>query len=187
MVAKTATRREEPKTTSSEQPSSWSSLIAWDDVPRWMQDNAHIHTSYRQASYSYLRSFASVFHLHNESVNIWTHLVPGLLSLPAGVVLYSILEPRYEEASTADVAAMSCFFIGATLCLGMSATYHTVSNHSPQVAKFWNQLDYAGIACLITGSFIPSVFYGFFCDAFRQRVYWTMASDPALLILLLIY
>lgn len=154
----------------------WSSLIAWADVPHWMQDNAHIHTSYRKASYSYKRSFASIFHLHNESVNIWTHLVPSLLSIPSGLALYSVLKPRYDQASKADMVAMGCFFAGLTCCLGMSATYHTLSNHSPQVAKFWNQLDYAGIAILIAGSFVPSVYYGFFCDAFKQRVYWTMVS-----------
>jgi adiponectin receptor len=155
---------------------SWSSLVSWEDVPKWLQDNAHIHSSYRKASNSYKRSFASIFHLHNETVNIWTHLVPGLISLPSGWALYSILKPRYDRATTADVVAMGCFFTGAALCLGMSATYHTVSNHSPKVAKFWNQLDYAGIAMLITGSFVPSVYYGFFCDAFKQRLYWTMVS-----------
>lgn len=165
-----------PDQASSTSEDSWRSLIAWADVPHWMQDNAHIHTNYRQASYSYVRSFASIFHLHNESVNIWTHLVPALLSLPTGWALYTVLKPRYDRASSADILAMGCFFMGAALCLGMSATFHTLSNHSPQVAKFWNQLDYAGIACLITGSFIPSVYYGFFCDPLKQRLYWTMVS-----------
>lgn len=155
-----------------------SSLIHWKDVPHWMQDNAHIHSAYRKASYSYTRSFASVAQIHNETVNIWSHLVPGLLSLPVGAVLFSVLKPRYDKASTGDVICMSCFFVGAALCMGMSATYHTLSNHSPQVAKFWNQLDYAGIACLIAGSFIPSVYYGFWCEPAKQRLYWSMVSGP---------
>lgn len=154
----------------------WSSLIRWDDVPHWMQDNHHIHTAYRKASYSYKRSIVSIFHFHNESVNIWSHLIPSLLSLPAGLLLYSVLKPRYGRASSGDVIAMSCFFAGAALCMGMSSIFHTLSNHSPQIAKFWNQLDYAGIACLIAGSFIPSVYYGFFCDPAKQRLYWTMVS-----------
>lgn len=163
---------------SSDHPSS---LIHWNDVPHWMQDNAYIHTCYRKASYSYAGSVASVTRIHNETVNIWSHLVPGLLSLPVGAVLYSILKSRYDKASTGDVISMSCFFIGAALCMGMSATYHTLSNHSPQVAKFWNQLDYAGIACLIAGSFIPSVYYGFWCDPTKQRLYWSMVISPQIL------
>ena len=155
---------------------SWWSLIHWDDLEHWMQDNQHIHSNYRRASYSYARSFASIFHLHNETVNIWSHLVPAAISLPAGVVLYSVLKPRYDKATSADVAAMSCFFLGSTVCLGMSSIYHTLSNHSPSVNKRWNQLDYAGIACLIAGSFVPSVYYGFWCEPGKQLLYWTMVS-----------
>jgi hypothetical protein len=152
----------------------WYSLVHWNDLPHWMQDNQHIHGSYRQASYSYSKSLQSILYWHNESVNIWSHLVPAILSLPVATVLYKVLQPRYEQASLPDVIAMSCFFLGAATCLGMSATYHAVSNHSPPVAKFWNQLDYAGISILIAGSFIPSVYYGFWCHSDRQWTYWTM-------------
>lgn len=152
----------------------WHTLVHWNDLPHWQQDNHHIHGSYRQASYSYSKSFQSIFQWHNESVNIWSHLIPALLCLPGAAILYKILRPRYEQASMADVVAMGCFFLGAAVCLGMSATFHAVSNHSPAVAKFWNQLDYAGISLLIAGSFIPSVYYGFWCHPQRQLTYWTM-------------
>ncbi|KIV86585.1 hypothetical protein PV11_02185 [Exophiala sideris] len=152
----------------------WHTLVHWNDLPHWQQDNHHIHGSYRQASYSYARSFKSILRWHNESVNIWTHLIPATLSLPCGAVLYKVLKPRYELASAADVLAMGCFFVGAAVCLSMSATFHAVSNHSPSVARMWNQFDYAGISVLIAGSFIPSVYYGFWCNPQRQWTYWTM-------------
>ncbi|KIW99347.1 uncharacterized protein Z518_11335 [Rhinocladiella mackenziei CBS 650.93] len=153
---------------------AWYHLIHWNELPHWQRDNHHIHGSYRQASYSYVRSLQSILHWHNESVNIWTHLVPASLSLPGGALLYKILKPRYEQASSADVIAMSCFFGGAAFCLGTSAAFHAMSNHSPRVARMWNQLDYAGISLLIAGSFIPSVYYGFWCNPGRQLAYWTM-------------
>jgi len=159
----------------------WRTLVHWDELPNWQRDNPHIHGSYRRASYSYGGSFRTILHWHNESVNIWSHLVPAAVSLPLGVKLYHILQPRYSRASFSDFVAMSCFFLGAALCLGMSATFHTLSNHSPRVAKMWNQLDYAGISCLIAGSFVPSVFYGFWCDREKQVIYWTMVrSHPRL-------
>ena len=154
----------------------WWELVHFETVPRWMQDNPQIHSGYRQASYSYVRSFASVLRLHNETVNIFSHGIPALLSLPTAVYLYSVLKPRYEKASTGDTITMGVFFASATLALGMSATYHTLSNHSPSVAKMWNQLDYAGIACLIAGSFVPCVYYGFWCNQTKQIVYWAMIS-----------
>lgn len=155
----------------------WHTLVNFADLPAWQQDNSHIHSGYRKASNSYIRSFTTIFHWHNESVNIWTHLLPALLSFPAGALLYSVLKPRYDRATTADVYAMSCFFVGAALCLGMSAVFHTLSNHSSEVARFWNQLDYVGIAILIAGSFVPSVFYGFWCHPKLQIIYWAMVLD----------
>ena len=153
---------------------AWHTLVHWDDLPHWLQDNQYIHSGYRQASYSYSRSWQSIFNWHNESVNIWTHLIPAILGLPSAAAVYKVLKPRFEQATMADVVAMSCFFLGAASCLGISASFHIMSNHSPSVARFWNQLDYAGISLLITGSFIPSVYYGFFCDPVKQKTYWTM-------------
>ncbi|KAJ9604594.1 hypothetical protein H2200_010708 [Cladophialophora chaetospira] len=152
----------------------WHMLVHWDDLPHWQQDNHYIQTGYRKASYSYSRSLQSILHWHNESVNIWTHLLPATLCLPFAIFLYNALKPRYEQASQADVIAMGCFFCGSAFCLGMSAFFHTLSNHSPSVAGLWNQLDYAGISMLIAGSFVPSVYYGFYCHPVKQRTYWAM-------------
>lgn len=154
----------------------WHALVHWDNLPHWQQDNHYIHTSYRQASYSYARSAQSMLHWHNESVNIWTHFLPGILCIPFGIFLYNSLRLRYELASSADIYAMACFFIGAGSGMSMSGIYHTLSNHSPNIAKFWNQLDYVGIALMIWGSFVPSVYYGFWCDAAAKMTYWVMVS-----------
>ena len=156
------------------------SLVTWDCLPHWQQDNHYITGNYRRVSNSYLKSFGSLTYWHNETINIYSHLVPALLSIPSAVVLYRALEPWYEQATQSDVVAFSCFFLGAAMCLGMSATYHTISNHSPMVNRIGNQLDYVGIVLLITGSFVPSIYYGFWCDPVLQKVYWTMvnSSDP---------
>jgi adiponectin receptor len=56
----------------------------------------------------------------------------------------------------------------------IQSRYHTISNHSPLVNRIGNKLDYVGIVMLITGSFIPSIWFGFWCDPMLQRIYWTM-------------
>jgi adiponectin receptor len=154
--------------------------VLWNDLPSWQQDNHYIHSGYRPASASFKKSWASLFYLHNESVNIYSHLIGAVVFSAAGAAIYAIIRPRYESATTSDVLAFSCFFAGAALCLAMSGTYHTISNHSPLVARFGNKLDYVGIVFLITGSFIPSIFYGFYCHPHLQEFYWTMVcSVPA--------
>ncbi len=155
----------------------WYSLVQWDEVPHWQQDNHHIHGGYRKPSGSYHRSLASLFYIHNETVNIYTHLLPALTALPGGFALYKVLQPRYAQATTHDILAFSCFFLGAAICLGMSAAYHLISNHSPAVNKFGNQLDYVGIVLLISGSFVPSIYYGFWCDTILQKFYWAMVRQ----------
>lgn len=164
------------KDTMDQETEQWYSLVQWDDVPHWQQDNHHIHGSYRQPSSSYQRSFASLLYIHNETVNIYSHFIPALATVPGALLLYKILQPRYGQATKSDILAFSCFFLGTALCLSMSAIYHTVSNHSPRVNKLGNQLDYVGIVLLISGSFVPSIYYGFWCEPALQKVYWAMVS-----------
>ncbi|KAF4634173.1 hypothetical protein G7Y89_g3937 [Cudoniella acicularis] len=151
--------------------------VLWDDLPSWQQDNHYIHSGYRPASGSFKKSFGSLGYLHNESVNIYSHLLGAFMFSATGLVLYTVLAPRYESASLSDILAFSCFFAGAALCLGMSATYHAISNHSPLVASFGNKLDYVGIVFFIAGSIIPSIYYGFYCHPHLQQLYWTMVGE----------
>lgn len=149
-------------------------LILWDELSSWQQDNSYIHGSYRPQSSSFAGSFGSWFYLHNETVNIYTHLLGAIFLSISGIILYYTLAPRYPSASRDDVLAFACFFAGAAACLGASATFHTISNHSQIVASIGNKLDYVGIVFLIWGSFVPSMFYGFCGHEKLQRTYWTM-------------
>lgn len=150
--------------------------VLWNEIPTWLQDNSYIHSGYRPPSNSYRKSAASLSYLHNESINIWTHLIGALLAGCAATILYYVARPRFQMANAEDVAVFSCFFLGAIACLGMSATYHTISNHSESVAKFGNRLDYVGIVFLIWGSFVPSIYYGFSAEPALMRTYWTMVG-----------
>ncbi|ORY66005.1 mPR-like GPCR protein [Pseudomassariella vexata] len=149
-------------------------IVLWDDLPTWRRDNHFIKRGYRVDSNSYWKSFVSLFYIHNESVNIWSHLL-GALAFPiVGVWLYNIVAPRYGSANSSDVLVFGCFFGGAVLCLGMSGMYHTIMNHSPEVAKWGNKLDYSGIVFLIEGSFVPAMYYGLFCHETLMTVYLYM-------------
>lgn len=150
--------------------------VLWKDIPQWQQDNSYIQSGYRPPTNSYRRSAASLGYIHNETVNIYTHLVGAVVALATALLLYGSIKPRYDMATSEDVLVFSCYFFGAVACLGMSSTYHCVSNHSEPVNKFGNKLDYLGIIFLIWGSFIPSIFYGFSAERAMVKTYWTMVK-----------
>lgn len=154
--------------------------VLWGELESWQQDNHYIHSGYRPASNSYRKSAGSLSYLHNETVNIYTHLFGAVAAIGTGIILSKVLKPRYETASHDDVTAFACFFFGATACLGMSATYHLLSNHSQSVSRSLNKLDYLGIVFLIWGSFIPSLYYGFQEQPDLFKVYSTMITTIAL-------
>lgn len=56
-------------------------------------------------------------------------------------------------------------------CLGFSATFHTLLCHSPNVFHFCCRLDYTGTSILITGSYLPVVYYSFYCHVTTIRIY----------------
>ncbi|KAL1311371.1 hypothetical protein AAFC00_001541 [Neodothiora populina] len=171
-------RKETPSTMTErvEEKVSKALTVLWNDIPSWQQDNHYIHSGYRPPTNSYRKSAASLAYIHNETVNIWSHLLGAVFALSFSLYFYHLLHPRYEDANTADIMVFGCFFAGAATCLGMSATYHTISNHSQKVNRIGNQLDYVGIVCLIWGSFIPSIYYGFFDDPTYRWTYWTMIT-----------
>jgi adiponectin receptor len=121
-----------------------------------------------------LLTLISLFYLHNETINVYSHLLGAIAFAFAGPILYKRLKPMYKTVSKEDSIVFGCFFFGAVFCLGVSSIYHLVSNHSSAVSRWGNQLDYLGIVMLIWGSFIPSIYYGFRDRVDLARTYWSM-------------
>uniref|UniRef100_A0A8C6X716 Adiponectin receptor 2 n=1 Tax=Naja naja TaxID=35670 RepID=A0A8C6X716_NAJNA len=63
------------------------------------------------------------------------------------------------------------FFLGAILCLCFSWLFHTVYCHSEKVSRTFSKLDYSGIALLTMGSFVPWLYYSFYCSPQPQLIY----------------
>ena len=153
-------------------------LLHWNDLPSWQQDNGFILSGYRQASGSFRESLNSLQHIHNEVVNIYSHLLGAVLF--AALPIYVCVKVRnHAIVQVGDIIGFAVFFFGATFCFFLSAFFHIMSNRSEKVAARWNQLDYLGIVILIWGSIVPSVYYGFYCDPNLQKLYWTLVSVQA--------
>ncbi|KHJ77171.1 hypothetical protein OESDEN_23209, partial [Oesophagostomum dentatum] len=97
-----------------------------------------------------------------------------------GVALWVLTRPT-TQVQFMEKIIFSTYFAGAILCLGMSFLFHTVACHSVSVGKLFSKLDYTGITLLIVGSFIPWLYYGFYCRPQPMVIYITMISVLGLL------
>ncbi|KAG0303698.1 hypothetical protein BGZ98_006395 [Dissophora globulifera] len=157
-------------------PANHGPICTWDELPEWMHDNPAIWTGYRRPTFSYKKCLASLGYLHNESVNIWSHLLGAVVCIVGSPLAYFKIIGVLETIRWTDVAVFYIFMAGAIICLSMSASFHTFSCHSEKVSHQWNRCDYVGIVFLIAGSFYPAIFYGFYCFPVWQITYIAMIT-----------
>ncbi|KAF7854174.1 hypothetical protein EAF04_010471 [Stromatinia cepivora] len=158
-------------------------VMRWDEVAEWRKDNEYILTGYRPETKSSLRSIRSIFNLHNETINIYSHLFGALLFSLLPIYINHTLIPRYPGATTAEMVVFALFFIGVAICFALSCLFHTLNNHSHRIASFWLELDYAGIVVLMWGSMVATIYHGFICDGLLRWVYWSMITTLSILLL----
>ena len=60
--------------------------------------------------------------LHNESANIYSHLLGALLFLALPIWTYWLLSSRHATATAADYVVFSTFYYGVAICFYLSAT-----------------------------------------------------------------
>lgn len=153
-------------------------LLSWNDIPEWYRDNEYIRHGYRPVSGSTRTSWASWLYMHNETLNIYTHLLPAVFFLGCEWYLLRYLHSKYENMTSTEDFIFTFFLLTAAVCLGLSTTYHTLLNHSPHAEIFWLRLDFSGIVLLTTGDFVSGVYMAFYCESVLRRVYWTMVRYP---------
>lgn len=117
----------------------------------WQHDNHYIRSGYVVETNSYYESFRSLFYLHNESVNIYTHMIPAAFALVFFSLFVDSVIPAHEDHWWVKPDFM-LFGVGLATCLSLSALFHLLKSHSHPVCKFGNQCDYFGIVVMITCS-----------------------------------
>ena len=54
-------------------------MVTYNEVPKYQQDNEYIRKGYLKNCDSIKKVFKSLFMIHNETVNIWSHLLGAIL------------------------------------------------------------------------------------------------------------
>ncbi|MBN3304573.1 PAQR2 protein, partial [Amia calva] len=138
-------------------------VIPHDVLPDWLKDNDYLLHGHRPPMPSFRACFKSIFRIHTETGNIWTHLLGCLFFICLGIV-YMFRPNMTFVAPFQEKIVIGMFFLGAILCLSFSWVFHTVYCHSEGVSRVFSKLDYSGIAFLIMGSFVPWLYYSFYCS-----------------------
>ncbi|AOA63400.1 Protein involved in Zinc homeostasis [Komagataella phaffii CBS 7435] len=143
-------------------------LAKYHELPDWMKDNHFILGSYVSETSSFKACFRSLTYVHNESANIYTHLIPALVSPTLAVFFAFILfqqnafEQTFNHSAVAvDYVVCSLFLFGLFGCFMCSACFHCFKSHSHKIAIVGNKLDYLGIVLLISTSLIGIIYYAF--------------------------
>lgn len=130
-------------------------LLHFYELPFQWRENKFIVYGYR-FSKSHQAAFQGIFHWHNETANIWTHLLGSMFVLWLAFFHYPSTEV-YAKSSTADKFAVYVFLAAAVKCLLFSVIWHTYANISTlQLRKRFACFDYTGITVLIIASIMTT-------------------------------
>ncbi|RUS23678.1 hemolysin-III related-domain-containing protein [Jimgerdemannia flammicorona] len=142
-------------------------LLKFEELPEEWQENKYVLTGYRFCTSS-SQCLRTIFAVHNETMNIWSHLIGFIFFAGLGVYTFNF---HHDIASSTDRLVFLLFFLAAAKCLVCSTLYHTfICHHQHNIKTFAATLDYIGIAALITASVLVMEYYGFYCaGAMRDR------------------
>ncbi|ORZ16517.1 hemolysin-III related-domain-containing protein [Absidia repens] len=145
-------------------------LLAYEELPTGWRSNMYIHSGYRFLS-TPRACFHSWFYLHNESGNIFTHLIGFIAFFCIGIyeLFYSKL---LSDAPVVDWIIFTTFFVAVCKCLMCSMVWHTLSGiNDYHLFTRVACLDYVGISALICASLMLSEYYGFYCNVTWRNTY----------------
>ncbi|KAJ6789853.1 hypothetical protein PWT90_11157 [Aphanocladium album] len=87
--------------------------LMWHEAAEWQRDSKYILSGYRPEKADYLEILASLTFLHNETCNVYTHLIGAvLLPLIATTIMRSLSQPQYQFSivSWTDYTMFAIFF-----------------------------------------------------------------------------
>jgi len=111
----------------------------FEKLSAWQKDNEHLLYGHRPELASAAECFKSIFRIHTETGNIWTHMIGFFAFVVVTIIFYvkPLCDNCHAEALLEDKLVFLCFFVGAMLCLLCSTLFHTMSCHSEFVPTYF--------------------------------------------------
>ncbi|KAI2807657.1 Adiponectin receptor protein 2 [Blomia tropicalis] len=144
-------------------------LLNSKQVPKWLVDNPYIVGWCRSPSLTYSQCLLSVCQIHNQTLNIWTHI--GGLFLLQYQLTYGFPTHLTDPI---DNLFLKFAFIGIWMSYLCSVIYHVFNTSSFELARFLSQVDYFGITLHLIGVMLALVYFSFYHHLYFQLLYTGM-------------
>ena len=119
--------------------------------------------------HSYMDCFLSMFKMHNETANIWTHLLSFVGFFSLTFVLF------FEESKVLHEGAILLLFMLSTMvCFISSTVYHLFNCHSEEACKCMFKIDLFGITFQMLSGMICGTYYMFHDFIFLRNLYFSL-------------
>lgn len=126
-----------------------------------------IETGYRKKM-KCLDCVKSTLFLHNQSLNIWIHLLGSMLFITTAIDHY--MEGRMQQTYT-DVFLSIFFFTSCIFMLLLSAIYHTFEPVNKKIYGITLSCDLIGTAMSIMGSILYGTWVVLRCEPMYRNLY----------------
>lgn len=131
-------------------------LITFNELPYWYRDNDLITNGYRKPNNCTSQCVYSIFNLHNETFNIWSHII--------GIIQFMMLAffTYFDDLFLLHKFILYGYCLAVIICFIFSVIHHTMIPHSEHVHKSCLSLDYLGIIFILfatTSILIYKCFY----------------------------
>jgi len=135
------------------------------NAPIWTK-RPYILWGYRNKQ-SYKECINSIFQIHNEFGNIWTHLIGVFIFMFLFVknIIYPIDIPYYRL--TSSIYILSCIFM-----FGSSSFFHLISSNSSLVYERALRVDIIGITAITISTYIVGIRYCLWCYTDIAHIYY---------------
>ncbi|XP_017542047.1 progestin and adipoQ receptor family member VII, a [Pygocentrus nattereri] len=124
------------------------------EVPSFFRER-YVHTGYRPLHQSWRYYFLSLFLRHNETVNVWTHLLGALVVLAQAAQLAESVDFLGDPHSW----PLLVLLLSSATYLTFSALAHLLGGKSEFVHYGFYFLDYVGVAQYQCGSAVAHFYY----------------------------
>eukprot|EP00933_Yihiella_yeosuensis_P077504 TRINITY_DN88012_c0_g1_i1.p1 TRINITY_DN88012_c0_g1~~TRINITY_DN88012_c0_g1_i1.p1 ORF type:complete len:360 (+),score=36.63 TRINITY_DN88012_c0_g1_i1:95-1174(+) len=156
-------------------------LLDCTDVPN-SQRKPYIFCGYRPAPKGSWCLLRSIFTLHNETGNMWTHLIGFVYFAVAGADLLETLT-NGEDAKQVQTLWVLLLVVASAFCLGSSFVYHLCTCTTNSIADCTYKMDLTGIVTLIAFSYVAGIGLGYRCFPALRLFYLIFSGFVSLCLL----